>query len=103
MRVPTPNVSAVDLTFMAGSDTSVDDINACFAEAANGKLKGILGTTDEPLVSIDLNHDSRSSIVALDQTKVMNSRFCRVLAWYDNEWGFSVRMLDTAAAMGALI
>ena len=80
MRVPSPNVSAVDLTFMAGRDTSVDDINACFAEAANGRLKGILGTTDEPLVSIDLNHDSRSSIVVLDQTKVMNSRF--VVCWH---------------------
>ena len=103
MRVPTPNVSAVDLKFMAGRDTSVEEINACFAEAANGKLKGILGITDEPLVSIDMNHDPRSSIISLDQTKVLSPRFCRVMAWYDNEWGFSVRMLDTAAAMGALI
>ena len=103
MRVPTPNVSAVDLKFMAGRDTSVDEINACFAEAATGQMKGILGITDEPLVSIDLNHDPRSSVIALDQTKALSPRFCRVMAWYDNEWAFSVRMLDTAAAMGALL
>ncbi len=100
MRVPTPNVSAVDFKFMASRDTSVDEINAAFTAAANGKLSGVLGVTDEPLVSIDLNHDSHSAIVPLDQTKVMGQRFCRVMAWYDNEWGFSVRMLDTAAVMG---
>ena len=100
MRVPTPNVSAVDFKFMASRDTSVDEINAAFKTASTGKLSGILGVTDEPLVSIDLNHDPHSAVVPLDQTKVMGQRFCRVMAWYDNEWGFSVRMLDTAAAMG---
>jgi glyceraldehyde 3-phosphate dehydrogenase len=100
MRVPTPNVSAVDFKFMASRDTSVDEINAAFKTASAGKLNGVLGVTDEPLVSVDLNHDPHSAVVPLDQTKVMGQRFCRVLAWYDNEWGFSVRMLDTAAVMG---
>jgi glyceraldehyde 3-phosphate dehydrogenase len=100
MRVPTPNVSAVDFKFMASRDTSVDEINAAFKTASTGKLSGILDVTDEPLVSIDLNHDPHSAVVPLDQTKVMGQRFCRVMAWYDNEWGFSVRMLDTAVAMG---
>lgn len=100
MRVPTPNVSAVDFKFMASRDTSVDEINAAFASASVGKLSGVLEVTEEPLVSMDLNHDPHSAVVPLDQTKVMGQRFCRVLAWYDNEWGFSVRMLDTAAVMG---
>ena len=99
IRVPTPNVSCVDLTFEASRSTSIEEINAAMHEASNGRLRGILGVTDEKLVSMDFNHDSHSSIFATDQTKVMSGTFCRVLAWYDNEWGFSNRMLDTAVAM----
>ncbi|MCW1933518.1 type I glyceraldehyde-3-phosphate dehydrogenase [Pararhodobacter zhoushanensis] len=103
IRVPTPNVSAVDLTFEAARETTVEEINAAIsAAAADGPLKGILGVTDFKNVSIDFNHDRRSSIVALDQTKVMGGTMVRILAWYDNEWGFSNRMLDTAAAIGKL-
>ncbi len=104
IRVPTPNVSCVDLTFEASRDTTINEINAAFeAAAAEGALKGVLGTTNEPLVSMDFNHDSRSSIVALDQTKVMEGTMCRILSWYDNEWGFSNRMLDTATQMAKFI
>jgi glyceraldehyde 3-phosphate dehydrogenase (phosphorylating) len=103
IRVPTPNVSVVDLTFMAARETSVDEINAAIRKAADGELKGILGYTDEPLVSSDFNHDSHSSVFHMDQTKVMDSTMCRILTWYDNEWGFSNRMADTAVAMGKLI
>jgi glyceraldehyde 3-phosphate dehydrogenase len=104
IRVPTPNVSVVDLTFEAARDTSVEEIvDAVRAAAGDGPLKGILGITDEPLVSSDFNHDPRSSIFASDQTKVLGGRMCRVLSWYDNEWGFSNRMADTAVAMGKLI
>ncbi|MCT4553469.1 MAG: type I glyceraldehyde-3-phosphate dehydrogenase [Pelagimonas sp.] len=103
IRVPTPNVSVVDLTFEATRDTSVAEINAAIHAAAQGPLQGILGVTDDKLVSQDFNHDPRSSIFATDQTKVMDGRMCRVLSWYDNEWGFSNRMADTAAAMGRLI
>jgi glyceraldehyde 3-phosphate dehydrogenase len=104
IRVPTPNVSVVDLTFEASRDTSVEEINeAISAAAASGPLKGILGVTNEKLVSMDFNHDSRSSIFATDQTKVMDGNLCRILTWYDNEWGFSNRMADTAVAMGKLI
>ncbi|MHA6323905.1 type I glyceraldehyde-3-phosphate dehydrogenase [Roseivivax sp. CAU 1753] len=103
IRVPTPNVSVVDLTFEAGRDTTVDEINAAMKAAANGPLKGILGVTDHKLVSMDFNHDPHSSIFATDQTKVMDGNFVRVLSWYDNEWGFSTRMLDTAKALGAFI
>ena len=104
IRVPTPNVSCVDLTFEANRDTTINEINAAFeAAAAEGTLKGVLGTTNEPLVSMDFNHDSRSSIVALDQTKVMEGTMCRILSWYDNEWGFSNRMLDTAAQMAKFL
>ena len=104
IRVPTPNVSCVDLTFEASRDTTVNEINAAFeAAAAEGALKGVLGTTNEPLVSMDFNHDSRSSIVALDQTKVMEGTMCRILSWYDNEWGFSNRMLDTATQMAKFL
>lgn len=100
IRVPTPNVSVVDLTFEAARDVTVDEINAAMrAAAADGPLRGILGVTDQPNVSIDFNHDPRSSIFHLDQTKVLEGRMVRVLSWYDNEWGFSNRMLDTAAAM----
>jgi len=103
IRVPTPNVSVVDLTFMAARDTSVAEINAAIREAAIGELKGVLGFTDESLVSSDFNHDPHSSIFHMDQTKVMDGRMCRILSWYDNEWGFSNRMADTAVAMGALL
>ena len=100
IRVPTPNVSVVDLMFEAERATSVDEINAAAKAAAAGPLAGVLGVTDEKLVSMDFNHDPHSSIFATDQTKVMDGTMCRVLSWYDNEWGFSVRMADTAVEMG---
>ena len=103
VRVPTQNVSVVDFKFNASRSTSVDEINNTIKEAANGELKNILGFTDEPLVSSDFNHDSRSSIFHMDQTKVMDNTFVRVLSWYDNEWGFSNRMSDTAVAIGKTI
>jgi glyceraldehyde 3-phosphate dehydrogenase len=104
IRVPTPNVSVVDLTFEASRTTTIEEINAAIVEAAtNGPLKGILGYTDQPNVSTDFNHDPRSSIFHLDQTKVLDGNMVRILTWYDNEWGFSNRMADTAAAMGKLI
>jgi glyceraldehyde 3-phosphate dehydrogenase len=103
IRVPTPNVSVVDLTFEAARDTTVDEINAAVRAAADGPLKGVLGYTDQPNVSVDFNHDPHSSIFHLDQTKVMDGNFVRVLSWYDNEWGFSCRMADTSVAMGKLI
>jgi len=103
IRVPTPNVSVVDLTFMAAKDTTVEEINAAIRKAADGPLSGILGYTDRPNVSIDFNHDPHSSIFHMDQTKVMEGRMVRILTWYDNEWGFSNRMSDTAVAMGGLI
>ncbi len=103
VRVPTPNVSLVDFKFIAGKDVSADDINAAIVKASEGKLKGILAVTDQPNVSIDFNHDPHSSTVALDQTKVMDGTLCSVLSWYDNEWGFSNRMSDTAIAMSKLI
>jgi glyceraldehyde 3-phosphate dehydrogenase len=103
MRVPTPNVSVVDLKFMTTKPTSVDEINGLIRKAADGKLKGVLGYTDAPLVSSDFNHDARSSIFHMDQTKVMEGGLCRIMTWYDNEWGFSNRMADTAVAMGKLI
>jgi glyceraldehyde 3-phosphate dehydrogenase len=104
IRVPTPNVSAVDLTFEASRNTSVEEINAAIhAAAAEGPLKGILGVTDEKLVSMDFNHDPHSSIFATDQTKVMDGNMCRILSWYDNEWGFSSRMADTAIALAKFI
>ncbi|MEM7498204.1 MAG: type I glyceraldehyde-3-phosphate dehydrogenase [Pseudomonadota bacterium] len=101
IRVPTPNVSVVDFQFNAERDTSVEEINDAVRAAAGQSLKGILGFTDEPLVSVDFNHDPHSSIFHTDQTKVMDGQFCRVLSWYDNEWGFSNRMADTAVAMAA--
>ena len=103
IRVPTPNVSVVDFKFVAKRKTSVEEINNAIITAANGALKGILGFTDQPNVSSDFNHDSHSSIFHLDQTKVMEGNFVRVLSWYDNEWGFSNRMADTAVAMGKLL
>ncbi|QFS83152.1 Glyceraldehyde-3-phosphate dehydrogenase [Roseivivax sp. THAF40] len=103
IRVPTPNVSVVDLTFEAGRDTNVDEINSAIKAAAEGELKGILGVTDHKLVSMDFNHDAHSSIFATDQTKVMDGNFVRILSWYDNEWGFSSRMLDTATVLGKFV
>ncbi|MEE3317696.1 MAG: type I glyceraldehyde-3-phosphate dehydrogenase [Pseudomonadota bacterium] len=102
IRVPTPNVSVVDLTFEASRDTTVEEVNAAIRAAADGPLKGILGYTDAPLVSSDFNHDSHSSVFHMDQTKVMDGNFVRILTWYDNEWGFSNRMSDTAVALGKL-
>ena len=103
IRVPTPNVSVVDLVFEASRKTSVQEINDAIRAAADGKLKGILGYTDQPNVSVDFNHDPHSSIFHMDQTKVMDGTMVRILTWYDNEWGFSNRMSDTAVAMGKLI
>jgi glyceraldehyde 3-phosphate dehydrogenase len=103
IRVPTPNVSVVDLTFEAARGTTVEEINTAIRKAADGPLKGILGYTDEKLVSMDFNHDPHSSVFHMDQTKVMDGTMCRILTWYDNEWGFSNRMSDTAVAMGKLI
>ncbi|MGR3571153.1 type I glyceraldehyde-3-phosphate dehydrogenase [Brevirhabdus sp.] len=102
IRVPTPNVSAVDLTFEAARDTSVEEVNAALSKAAGGPLAGILAVTDDKLVSMDFNHDAHSSIFATDQTKVLDGNMVRILAWYDNEWGFSNRMADVAVAMGRL-
>lgn len=98
MRVPTINVSAVDLTFVAERETTVDEINKIMKEASNGALKGVLAYNDEPLVSIDFNHDPVSSTYDAGLTKVMEGTLVKVLAWYDNEWGFSNRMLDVALA-----
>lgn len=103
IRVPTPNVSVVDLVFEAARDTSIEEINAAIRAAAGGALKGVLGYTDFPNVSSDFNHDPRSSVFHMDQTRVMDRRMVRILSWYDNEWGFSNRMADTAVAMGKLI
>ncbi|MDG2405325.1 MAG: type I glyceraldehyde-3-phosphate dehydrogenase [Paracoccaceae bacterium] len=96
IRVPTPNVSCVDLTFESIHKTSAAEINQLLTEAADGRLKNIIGVTDHKLVSIDFNHNPLSGILASDQTKVMDGNFCRILAWYDNEWGFSNRMVDTS-------
>lgn len=103
IRVPTPNVSVVDLKFDAGRETSVEEVNDIIRKAADGPLKGILGYTDLKLVSSDFNHDPLSSIFATDQTKVMDGNSVRILTWYDNEWGFSSRMADTAVAMGKFL
>lgn len=103
IRVPTPNVSVVDFSFITKRETTVEEINEAIRTAANGKLKGILGFTDEKLVSHDFNHDIHSSVFHMDQTKVMDGTFCRILSWYDNEWGFSNRMSDTAVAFAKVI
>ncbi len=103
MRVPTPNVSCVDLTFEAGRETSVEEVNQIMSDAAEGHMRSVLAYDPEPKVSIDFNHTTHSSIFAPDQTKVIGGRTVRVLAWYDNEWGFSARMADVSAAMGRLI
>ena len=102
VRVPTPNVSMIDLVFEAKKKTTVEQINAAITKAANGKLEGILGVCDEPLVSIDFNHDPHSSTFDLTQTQIVGGKLARVLSWYDNEWGFANRMSDTAVAMGKL-
>ena len=103
IRVPTPNVSVIDLKIVAKKKTDAKEINEAVKRAAEQELKGILGYTNAPNVSIDFNHDSHSSTFAMDQTKVQGGNLVRVLSWYDNEWGFSNRMADTAAAMGKLI
>ncbi len=103
MRVPVPNVSVVDFKFIAKKATSAKDVNEAILAAANGPLKGILGFTDQPNVSSDFNHDPHSSIFHMDQTKVLDGNLVSVVSWYDNEWGFSNRMADTAVAMGRLI
>jgi glyceraldehyde 3-phosphate dehydrogenase len=102
IRVPTPNVSVVDFKFVAKRTTDKDEINAAIKRAAEQQLKGILGYTDAPNVSSDFNHDPHSSIFHMDQTKVVDGTLVRVMSWYDNEWGFSNRMIDTAVAMGKL-
>ena len=99
VRVPTPNVSMIDLTFTAGRDTTVEEVNAAIQEASEGRLKGVLAYNEEPLVSIDFNHNPASSTFDATQTQVMQGNFVRVLSWYDNEWGFSNRMSDTAVVL----
>ncbi|MEC7299285.1 MAG: type I glyceraldehyde-3-phosphate dehydrogenase [Pseudomonadota bacterium] len=103
IRVPTPNVSAVDLTFIAKKDVTEADVNEVVREAVAGRMAKVMAYDPEPKVSIDFTHTEESSIVAPDQTKVTGKRLVRVLAWYDNEWGFSARMADVAAAMGRLV
>jgi glyceraldehyde 3-phosphate dehydrogenase len=103
IRVPTANVSVVDLVITASRDTSLEEINQLLTAAANGPMKGVLSVNVRPLVSIDFNHDPHSSVADLTQTSVLNKRLVRVLAWYDNEWGFSCRMLDNAAAIGKFL
>jgi len=103
IRVPTPNVSVVDLTFTPSRDTTLEEVNGVLKAAAEGALKGVLGYTEEPLVSIDFNHDAHSSTIDSLETAVLEGKLVRVLSWYDNEWGFSNRMLDTAGAMGKFL
>jgi glyceraldehyde 3-phosphate dehydrogenase len=103
IRVPTPNVSVIDFKFVAKRSTTKDEVNEAVKRAAEQQLKGILGYTDQPNVSMDFNHDSHSSIFHIDHTKVVEGTLVRVMSWYDNEWGFSNRMADTAVAMGKLI
>lgn len=101
IRVPTPNVSAVDLCFTLERLATVDDVNAALIKAASGDLQGILDASSAPLVSVDYNHNPHSSVVATDQTRMTDGGMFRILSWYDNEWGFSNRMLDTAVAIHA--
>jgi glyceraldehyde 3-phosphate dehydrogenase len=103
IRVPVPNVSLIDLTFQSARPTTIEEINGAMVKAAEGPLKGVLGVNDKPLVSSDFNHDPLSSVFDLTETQVIDGTFCRVVSWYDNEWGFSNRMCDTAVAMGRLI
>jgi glyceraldehyde 3-phosphate dehydrogenase len=102
LRVPTPNVSVIDLVFVPSGDVSVDEINNAMIAASKGKLAGILAVNDEELVSIDFNHAAASSTFDLTQTQIVDKTLIRVLSWYDNEWGFSNRMSDTAVHMGTL-
>ncbi len=102
VRVPTANVSLIDFKFAAARDTDEAEVNAAIAEAAEGRLRGILGVNEAPLVSCDFNHDPQSAVFDATQTKVIDGSFVRVMAWYDNEWGFSNRMSDTAAALAGL-
>lgn len=102
MRVPTPNVSVVDLNFIASRDTTIEEVNGAIMEFAGGELDGVLGHYDKPLVSGDFNHNPLSSIFSLEGTKVIGGRQVRIMTWYDNEWGFSNRMLDTGAKMHAV-
>jgi glyceraldehyde 3-phosphate dehydrogenase len=103
IRVPTPNVSVVDLTFQPKRDTTVEEVNALLKAAAEGPMKGVLAFSEEPLVSIDYNHDAHSSTIDSLETAVIDGKLVRVLSWYDNEWGFSNRMIDTAGVMGGLL
>ncbi len=103
IRVPTPNVSVADFKFVPSRQTSVEEVNMAMKAAATGPLKGILAVVEEHLVSTDFNHDPASSSFALDQTRVIDGQFVRVMSWYDNEWGFSNRMADTAAAIGGVL
>lgn len=103
IRVPTPNVSAVDFKFIAKKSTSIAQINEAIQEAASGPLKGVLGVTFEANVSTDFNHDAHSAVFHMDQTKVLDGTFVRIMSWYDNEWGFSNRMSDTAVALGRFL
>ena len=102
IRVPTPNVSVIDFKFVPGKAASVESVNGAISAAA-GDLRGVLSTNDVPLVSSDFNHNPHSSIFDLPETQVIDGQFVRVLSWYDNEWGFSNRMVDTARAIGALL
>ena len=103
VRVPVPNVSMIDLVFDAGRATTAEEINNAIKAAADGPMKGVLGYTSSPNVSIDFNHDAHSSTFALDQTQVIEGKLVRVLSWYDNEWGFASRMSDTALVMGKFL
>jgi glyceraldehyde 3-phosphate dehydrogenase len=103
VRVPTPNVSMIDFKFLAKRPATVEAVNKAASVASEGPLKGVLDIVDAPLVSSDFNHNSASASFALDQTKVIDDNFVRVMAWYDNEWGFSSRMADVAATMGKLV
>ena len=103
IRVPTPNVSVVDLVVNTNKNADADTLNAAFGKAASGALKGVLQIVEDKTVSIDFNHDPHSSSVVLEETVVMGENMVRILSWYDNEWGFSNRMLDTAAAMAKFL
>jgi len=103
IRVPTPNVSVIDLKFIPGRETTVEEVNTAMERAAQQELKGVLAVTKEPVVSIDFNHDPHSSTFDLSQTQIVDGRLVRVMAWYDNEWGFSCRMCDTAVALSKMI
>jgi glyceraldehyde 3-phosphate dehydrogenase len=103
IRVPTPNVSVIDLKIVPSRDVTKDEINEAMIAASQGAMKGVLATTNDPLVSVDLNHIAASSTFALPQTQVIEGKLARVLSWYDNEWGFSTRMADTALVMASFL